>query len=158
MCDTIRRSPRAKGADHLCGMLDIFCDLVSMDIAKVNKDVQCLRNLVFKNIMPDKVKCYFCDGHLFLAYKDPEDLTKMRPICISLALCHHVATHVANRWQPCFAARLLSINYAIYINGGMDFVIKLMQLTVEKYIQAPQLRPEKALLTRSAVFIDSSSI
>jgi len=154
ICDTIRRSPRAKGADHLGGKLDIFRDLVCMDNAAVNKDVHCLCNLVFKNIIPDEVKCYFRDGYLFLAYKDPEDLTKMRLICIPLALRRHVATHVANHWQPRFAAKLLPINYAIYIDGRMDFVIKLMKLTVERYIQEPQSKPEPTLPTRAAVFID----
>ena len=47
---------------------------------------------------------------------------------------------------------MLPLNYAIGVDGGMDFIIKTVQLGIEKHISAPQLCHE--LPTRAAVFLD----
>ena len=78
----------------------------------------------------------------------------MRPICIPWALRRIVCTHVTQHMQKRFAEKLLPFNFAIGVPGGMDFVIKFMQLSIEKYIIEPQSRPVPALPSRVAIFLD----
>ena len=63
-------------------------------------------------------------------------------------LANHVATGIKRR----AGKLLLPINYAIGVDGGMDFVIKATQLSIEKYIQVPQA--EGTSPTRAAIFLD----
>ena len=47
---------------------------------------------------------------------------------------------------------MLPLNYAIGVDGGMDFIIKTVQLGIEKHISVPQSRND--LPSRAAVFLD----
>ena len=47
---------------------------------------------------------------------------------------------------------LLPFNFAIGVDQGMDFIIKSTQLSIERYIEKPQLRGEAP--TRAAVYLD----
>jgi hypothetical protein len=47
---------------------------------------------------------------------------------------------------------ILPYNYAVGIDGGMDFIIKSMQLSIEHHIITPQ--SNNTLPTRSALFMD----
>ena len=159
ICHTIKKSPRAKGAGANGDTLDVFRDLVSLNIAEVNEDIRQLCDIVFNAVVPTEVEQYFTDTYLFCLYKDPEDLSKLRPLGIPLALRRLVATHVAAYYRQRFAQKLLPINYAIGIDGGMDFVIKTMQLSIEKYIQEPQEdEANPKLPTRAAVFVDLTNM
>ncbi|KAL7529537.1 hypothetical protein ACHAXR_009934, partial [Thalassiosira sp. AJA248-18] len=61
-----------------------------------------------------------------------------------------------------FAMTLLPFNYAVGVEGGMDFIIKSMQLSIEKFIQLPQQRQldsdQPSVPTRAAVFIDLTNM
>ena len=49
-----------------------------------------------------------------------------------------IASHIAYTFCPQFAAHLWPYNWGVGVRGGMDFVIKSMQLVTEKYIKLPQ--------------------
>ena len=51
-----------------------------------------------------------------------------------------------------FAIDVLPLNYAIGVDDGMDFIVKTVQLGIEKHISLSQSRNE--LPTRAAVFLD----
>ena len=63
-----------------------------------------------------------------------------------------MASHVAHTLQDKFASHLLPYNYAVGIPNGSDFVVKAMQLSIEKFIQTPQRT--NTLPSRAAVFFD----
>jgi hypothetical protein len=86
------------------------------------------------------------------SHKDPTDPTKLRPLGIPTAIRRIIATHVARTLKSKFAAHLFPYNFAVGIEDGSSFVIKAMQLAVEKYIDSPQ--QNDYLPTRAAVFFD----
>ena len=67
-----------------------------------------------------------------------------------------MATHVANTWKDKFALHLLPYNYAVGIPNGMDFIIKSMQLSIEKFIDHPQ--QQQLTPSRAAIFVDLTNM
>jgi len=51
---------------------------------------------------------------------------------------------------------MLPLNYVIEVDDGMDFIIKIVQLGVEKYTTNPY--QQSHLPTRAAVFLDLKNI
>ena len=151
---TIRRARKGTGNGVNCDSIDCFIDLVSLNIAEVNNDIRRLCNLVYLNQIPPEVACFFTDTYLFCLYKDPDDPTNLRPIGIPSALRRLIASHIDHYYRHRFARHLLPYNFAIGIQGGMDFIIKTMQLSIEKFIANPQQQEPPELPTRAAVFLD----
>ena len=149
---SIRRAPRTTGAGINCDTIDSFVDLVSLNNAAINEDIRALFNYIYCGHVPEIVAAYLRDSYLFCLHKDPEDDTKLRPIQIPLALRRLLANHVADWYKGIAAFRLAPFNMAIGIKGGMDFIIKTMQLSVEKHIIEPQSRRD--LPSRAIVFLD----
>ena len=102
--------------------------------------------------LPECIKRYFTDVYLFCLHKDPNDTTKLRPLGIPTAIRRLIASHVARTLRDKFSSHLLPYNYAVGVPNGSDFVVKAMQLSIEKFIDHPQ-RTNK-LPTRAAVFFD----
>ena len=50
------------------------------------------------------------------------------------ALTRIIMNHIARTFRQKFAHHLLSYNFAVGIDNGMNFVLKASQLVVEKYI------------------------
>ena len=63
-----------------------------------------------------------------------------------------IASHLAKHYRARFAHHLLPFNFAVSVEGGMDFEIKATTLQIEKYIQLPATRGE--LSSRVAIFLD----
>jgi len=105
-----------------------------------------------KNKLPQSIKCYFTDVYLFCLHKDPTDTTKLRPLGIPTAIHRLIASHVTHTLRDKFASHLLPYNYAVGIPNGSNFVVKAMQLSIEKFIQTPQ--QTNTLPTHTAVFFD----
>jgi hypothetical protein len=109
-------------------------------------------DLIYKNKLPENIKHYFTDVYLFCLHKDPLDPTKLRPLGIPNAIRRLIASHVARKLRQKFANHLLPYNYAVDVPDGSDFVVKAMQLSIEKYIDIPQ--QTNCLPTRAAIFFD----
>ena len=77
---------------------------------------------------------------------------KLRLLSIPSAMRRIIATHVTKESSIRFAQCLLPYNFAIGVNGGMNFIIKTMQLSIEKFITKPQEAGQ--LPTRVAFFAD----
>ena len=114
--------------------MDLFMELAAMHIQKINDDLQTIFNLIYSNKIPDKIPQLFTGTYLFLLYKDPNDLTELRPLGISTALRKIIASHMAKQSDTSFAQRLFPFNFCVRVKGGMDFIIRIMQLTVKKFI------------------------
>jgi hypothetical protein len=67
-----------------------------------------------------------------------------------------MASHIAITMKDKFGLHLLPYNYAVGVNGGMDFIIKSMQLSIERHIITPQNNLQ--LPTRAALFMDLTNM
>ena len=83
---------------------------------------------------------YLTNTYLFCLHKDESNPSKLRPIGVPTALRRIITSHIAKSYRRRFALNLLPFNYAIGIDGGMDFVVKASQLAVDKYITSNQTK------------------
>ena len=156
ICNTIKCSPKHKGTGLNADSIDIFNTLVKLNDTHINQTIQELFGLVYHGQVPTIAKKFFTDTYLFCLHKDPNDKSKLRPIGIPTAIRRIIASHVAPTMKDKFAATLLPYNYSVGIDGGMDFIIKAMQLSIEHHIIHPQ--EQNILPTRSALFIDLTNM
>ena len=139
ICKTIKRASKCTGAGVNADSVDAFIDLVELHINSENDKIRCLFNLVFQGwIPPEEAAVFFTDAYLFFLHKDPDDLTKLRPIAIPSGMRRLTASHIMVSYQQRFAIDMRPLNYAIGVAGGMDFIIKTVQLGIEKHISGPQ--------------------
>jgi hypothetical protein len=153
ICDTILTSKRNKGAGVNSDSIDLFIALVKKATPTTKTDIQFIFKKIYQNDIPPAITRYFTDVYLFCLHKDPSDPSKLRPLGIPTAIRRIMATHVARTLKQKFAYHLFPYNFAdVGIEDGANFVIKAMQLAVEKYIDIPQ--QNERLPTRAAVFFD----
>ena len=115
--------------------VDSFLNLIKLDNAQLNKVIDQIFDLVYRNTIPKGITPHFTDNYLFCFFKDPKDPTKLRPIGIPSAMRRIIASHVAYTFRQRFAAHVWSYNWAADGKGGMYFVINSMQLATEMYIK-----------------------
>ena len=156
ICDTIRKANRNKGTGVFSDSIDAFIHLVKQDIPSTNDNIQELFNLIYQGNIPQAARHFFTDTYLFCLHKDETDNTKLRPIGIPTAIRRIIASHIAKHWKDKFALHLLPYNFAVGVPNGMDFIIKTMQLSIDRFIAQPQQLNK--LPTRSAVFIDLTNM
>jgi hypothetical protein len=152
ICDTITHTNRHKGAGVNADSIDIFIDLVKSKLPSVPADLNHIFNQIYQNNLPPAIHRYFTDVYLFCLHKDPNDTTKLRPLGIPTAIRRLIASHVAHTFRGKFAHHLLPYNWAVGAPNGNDFIVKAMQLKIEKYISTPESQGH--LPTRAAVFFD----
>jgi hypothetical protein len=156
ICQTIRNSKRKKGTGLLSDSINSFIELVKLNDIIINQNLQRIFMLVYQGQIPTTARHFFTDTYLFCLHKDQHDKRKLRPIGIPTAIRRIMATHVANTWKDKFALHLLPYNYAVGIPNGMDFIIKSMQLSIEKFIDTPQ--QQQLTPSRAAIFVDLSNM
>lgn len=84
--------------------------------------------------VPPRLQQSFATTYFLALYKDPEDLTHLRPLGIGTALRRLVAAHLCMIYQHRFAKHLLPYNWAIGVKGGTDFVINATQAQVDHFV------------------------
>ena len=132
--------------------INLFTTLVKTATPATKTDIQFIFEKICQNDIPPTITRYFTDVYLFCLHKDPSDPTKLRPLGIPTAIRRIIATHVARTLKQKFAYHLFPYNFAVGIEDGANFVVKAMQLGVEKYIDMPQ--QNDCLPTHAAVFFD----
>ena len=152
ICQTILTSKKNKGAGINSDSIDLFITLVKKASAPVKNDIRFIFDQIYKNNIPPTIRRFFTDVYLFCLHKDPSDHSKLRPLGVPTAIRRLVATHVARTLKSKFAAHLFPYNFAVGIEDGSSFVIKAMQLAVEKFIDSPQRTNN--LPSRAAIFFD----
>jgi hypothetical protein len=98
------------------------------------------------------IKHYFTDVYLFCLHKDPNDHSKLCPLGIPTAIGRLIATHLARSLKSKFAFHLLPYNHAVGIPDRTSFFVKVMQLAIKKFINAPQQAHQS--LTHAAIFFN----
>ena len=152
ICATILTSKRNKGAGINSDSIDLFITLVKKATPATKTDIQFIFEKIYQNRIPPPITRYFTDVYLFCLHKDPTDPSKLRPLGIPTAIRRLIATHIARTLKKKFAYHLFPYNFAVGIEDGANFVVKAMQLAVERYIETPQRNND--LPTRAAVFFD----
>ena len=152
ICRTIKLAAKNKGTGVNSDSIDLLTLLVKSKIPTVKDDLRFIFDLIFQNKLPPEIRHYFTDVYLFCLHKSPTDPTKLRPLGIPTAIRRIIASHVARTLKGKFASHLLPYNYAVGIPDGSSFVIKAMQLSIEKYIDIPQKNGD--LPSRAAIFFD----
>ncbi|KAL7523591.1 hypothetical protein ACHAXR_000244, partial [Thalassiosira sp. AJA248-18] len=109
---------------------------------------------MFRGQVPPEIHCFFTDTYLFLLHKDPDDPTKLRPIGIPSAMRRILTNHVSFCDRTRWATTLVPRQFAIGVDGGMDFIIKSTQLSIEKYIKQPMTSTPKQAPSRAVVYFD----
>ncbi len=138
ICDTILTSKRNKGAGVNSDSIDLFITLGKKATPAQKNDIQFIFKKIYQNNIPPTITRYFTDVYLFCLNKDPTDPSKLRPLGIPTAIRRLIATHVARTFKKKFVYHLFPYNFAVGIEDGANFVVKAMQLAVEKYIDTPQ--------------------
>jgi hypothetical protein len=156
ICSTISHIGRNKGTGLHCDSIDAFINLVKLRDAETNTNIQQLFNLVYQGNIPTDAKDFFTDTYLFCLHKDPNDTRKLRPIGIPTAIRRIIARHIAQQWKEKFALHLLPFNFAVGVPNGMDFIVKSMQLSIDRFIKTKQSL--NSLPTRAAVFVDLTNM
>jgi hypothetical protein len=132
--------------------IDLSIALVKKAPPPVKNDISFIFDQIYKNNIPATIRRFFMDMYLFCLHKDPSDHSKLRPLGIPTAIRRLVATHVTRTLKSKFAAHVFLYNFVVSIKDGSSFVIKAMQLAVEKFTNSPQRTNQ--LPSRAAVFFD----
>ncbi|KAL7502771.1 hypothetical protein ACHAXN_000676, partial [Cyclotella atomus] len=111
-------------------------DLSHPDHSRQAKALAGFFNHVINGEVPEKFQTFLRQTYLFALEKDPDNKTKLRRLGVPSAIRHH----------------LLPFNYAIGVSGGVDVIIKTIQLAVDKYIIEKENNGE--LPTRALVSLD----
>jgi hypothetical protein len=156
VCHTIKHAPKNKGTGLNADSIDIFTSLTKLNDNKINDTIRALFDIVYQGQVPNIAKKFFTDTYLFCLHKDTKDLSKLRPIGIPTAIRRIIASHIAITMKEKFGHHLLPYNYAVGVDGGMDFIIKAMQLSIEHNIINRQ--QENKLPTRAALFMDLTNM
>ncbi len=156
VCTTIRTSGKHKGTGLQTDSIDLFISLVKLNEPTTNKNIQQLFNHIYQGKIPTRAKHFFTDTYLFCLHKDQHDESKLRPIGIPSAIRRIIASHIAKQWQDKFALHLLPYNYAVGVQNGMNFIIKAMQLWIDKFIIQPQ--KNNSLPSRATIFVNLTNM
>jgi hypothetical protein len=149
-------SGKHKGTGLQTDSIDSFISLVKLNEPTTNENIQQLFNLIYQGNIPNRAKHFFTDTHLFCLHKDQNDDSKLRPIGIPSAIRRIITSHIAKQWREKFALHLLPYNYAVGVQNGMNFIIKTMQLSIDKFIIQPQKKNSSP--SRAALFIDLTNM
>eukprot|EP00956_Cyclotella_meneghiniana_P015018 scaffold22773_cov35-Cyclotella_meneghiniana.AAC.1 len=136
---TIRQAPRGKANGFQMDSMDMFISLAKLNNADIHANIIALFTRFYNGNVHPLIVPYFTSTYLFCLHKDPDDPTKLRPIGVPTALRRILASHIAKTFRVRFARHLLPYyNYAIKVPNGMDFIVKTIQLQVDRFITQPQ--------------------
>ena len=117
--------------------IDIFIRLGNKNSSTTNQALRLFFQRIHNGLIEPDMEPYFTTTYLFCLHKDPHDLSKLQPLGIQTAIRQIITNHVAHSLRSKYASHLLPYNFAVGIEGGMNFVIKASQLSVEKHITLP---------------------
>ncbi|KAL7506974.1 hypothetical protein ACHAXN_005043 [Cyclotella atomus] len=150
--------PPFKATGVHCDSLDLYIkaarrlDLTQLDQCRQAKALAGFFNHVTNGEVPEQFQTFLRQTYLVALEKDPDDKTKLRPLGVPSAIRRIAAIIVLKEYSPIFADHLLPFNYAIGVSGGVDIIVKTIQLAVDKYIIKKETNGK--LPTRALVSLD----
>jgi hypothetical protein len=153
---TLSHLNRGKATGINCDSLDLYINAArclnlnnSQDYAKA-QSLAGFFNKVINGDVPAAFQTFIRQTYLVALEKDPDDKTKLRPLGVPSAIRRISGILILKEYAPTFAEYLLPYNYAIGVNGGIDLVIKSVQIAVDRYIIEPENNgnlPSRALVS-----------
>ncbi|KAL7502962.1 hypothetical protein ACHAXN_001911, partial [Cyclotella atomus] len=128
---------RGKATGVHCDSLDLYIkaarrlDLTQLDQCRQARALAGFFNHVINGEVPEQFQTFLRQTYLV-----SDDKTKLRPLGVPSAIRHH----------------LLPFNYAIGVSGGVDIIVKTIQLAVDRYIIEKETNGK--LPTRALVSLD----
>jgi hypothetical protein len=158
---TLRASKKGKACGPFGDCADIWRDLGTSYDSENNTypflpTLTKFIDIVLSGELPETIKTPFRSLYFFALHKDPNKPEKLRPIGVPGALRRIVASHVARTYSNKFAKHLLPYNFAVGVEGGMDFIIHSTIVQIDRHVRrAPQsLENGTNLPTRAFVSFD----
>jgi hypothetical protein len=155
---TLTHLNKGKATGINCDSLDLYINAARhinlsnpKDFEKANA-LAGFFNKVINGDVPSQFQTFIRQTYLVALEKEPDDKTKLRPLGVPSAIRRIAGILILNEYAPTFADYLLPYNYAIGVNGGIDLIIKTIQLATDKYIIDPENNGE--LPTRALVSLD----
>ncbi|KAL7502262.1 hypothetical protein ACHAXN_000775, partial [Cyclotella atomus] len=155
---TLSHLHRGKATGVHCDSLDIYIKTARRIDLSTPTGLQKAQHLAsfFEQIVNGNVseqfKHFIRQTYLVALEKDPDDKTKLRPLGVPSAIRRISAISVLKQFNSAFAQHILPFNFAIGIGGSCDFIIKTLQLAVDKYIISNE--SANRLPTRALVSLD----
>jgi hypothetical protein len=155
---TLSHLHRGKATGVHCDSLDIYIKTARRIDLSNPTGLQQATHLAsfFEHIVnghvPEQFKHFIRQTYLVALEKDPDDKTKLRPLGVPSAIRRISAILILKQFNAAFAQHILPFNFAIGIGGGCDFIIKTLQLAVDKYIVSNE--SANRLPTRALVSLD----
>ena len=155
---TLRGLNRGKASDLHLGSLDLFIQMAKTHertgkkkgITARQKAIAKFFTNVVNGDVPEKVQNILRTTYLVALQKDPEDLSKLRPLGVPSAIRRVAAVLILATHRAKFARELLPFNYAIGVNGGIDVITTTLRLGLDKFMRKPELDgklPSRALVS-----------
>lgn len=147
---------RGKATGIHCDSLDLYINAAKRLNLNDNDDLRRANALagffskVINGEVPDEFKHFIRQTYLVALEKDPDDKAKLRPLGVPSAIRRIAGVLILDEYAPTFAEHLLPFNFAIGVNGGVDVIIKTVQLAVDQYIIEPEQNgdlPSRALVS-----------
>eukprot|EP00956_Cyclotella_meneghiniana_P037754 scaffold143726_cov74-Cyclotella_meneghiniana.AAC.5 len=154
----LRRLQRGKAAGLYGDTLDLYIKCArSLNLNDANdlekaKRLAKLFSLVANGQVPAGFQAILRKTYLVALEKDPDDKTKLRPLGVPSAIRRIAAVAVLSEYSSVIAEGLLPFNFAVGVGGGCDFIVKTIQLGIDKYITEPENR--KQLPSRALASLD----
>ena len=95
-------------------------------------------NKVINGKVTPQFQTFIRQTYLVALEKDPDDKTKLQPLVVPSAIRWIAGILVLLEYEPTFVEYLLPFNYAIGVGGGVNVVIKTIQLAVDQCIIEPE--------------------
>ena len=153
----LRRLNKGKAGDLHLGSLDLFIKIAKHHgrtrkghVSHRQKTLAAFFTLVANADVPPSIQSIFRSTYLVALQKDPNDLSKLRPLGVPSAIRRVTAVLLLHAYRADFASYLLPYNYAVGVNGGIDVITSTIRLGVERYIERPEAKgslPSRALVS-----------
>ena len=124
----------------------------NLDHARQAKALAGFFNHVINGKVPQLFQTFLRQTYLVALENNPDDKTKLWPLGVPSAIRRITAIIVLKEYSSIFAEHLLPFKYAIGVSGGVNIIIKTVQLAVDKYIIKKENNGE--LPTRALVWLD----
>ena len=159
----ITRIPKGKAAGPFGDITDIFRSIAThKDILNNTfpyaKTIHNFFNIIQNGDVPPKIKPYFTSSFVFGLHKDPNDLSKLRPVAVGGGWRRALTSTIVRLNNQIFTKHLMPYNFAIGVKGGTNFIYHTVTYEIEKYINRKEHEIEINPPTRCLISLDISNM
>ena len=114
--------------------------------------------IIIEGNIPTNIKRAYNSSFLFGLHKDPEDLSKLRPVAVGSGWRRAFTSTLVRHNNPAFTKYLMPYNYAVGVKGGTNFIYHTIRCEIEKYVRRTPAEIAHNPPTRCVVSLDISNM